>query len=65
MAFESVRGPEERGVRLQRQIAFALVSVFHGALIAAGIAYSYWHVEELTPPVASPTAAVERRHELR
>jgi hypothetical protein len=50
VAFESLRGREEPGFRRRWQIVFALVSILHGALIAAGIAYSYWHVEELTPP---------------
>ena len=31
-------------------MSFALVAIFHGALIVAGVAYSYWHVEELAPP---------------
>lgn len=50
MAFESFRTREERGARRRRHSAFALVIVFHCALIAAGVAYSYWHVEELAPP---------------
>ncbi len=50
MAFESFRRQEERLPRRQRQVSFALVAIFHGAFIAAGVAYSYWHVEELAPP---------------
>jgi outer membrane biosynthesis protein TonB len=50
VAFESFRMQEERLPRRQRNICFALVAIFHGALIAAGVAYSYWDVEELTPP---------------
>ena len=26
-------------------------SAFHGALIAAGVVYSFWHIEELSPPL--------------
>jgi periplasmic protein TonB len=50
VAFESFRRQEERLSRRQRNVSFALVAIFHGALIAAGVAYSYWHVEELTQP---------------
>jgi TonB family protein len=50
VAFESFRMPEERLPRRRWNISFALVAIFHGALIAAGVAYSYWHVEELTQP---------------
>ena len=39
----------------QRRVAFTLVAVFHGVLIAAGVVYSYWHVEELTPPTLRVT----------
>ena len=49
MTFDSFRRQEERLPQRQRHVSFALVAIFHGALIAAGVAYSYWHVEELTP----------------
>jgi TonB family protein len=50
VAFESFRSREQRPSRRQRQLSFALSVVFHGALIAAGVAFSFWHVEELSPP---------------
>ncbi|HEX4404303.1 MAG TPA: hypothetical protein VH560_05715 [Polyangia bacterium] len=55
MAFESFRAQERGRPRTLRRIAFTLVVFFHGVLIAAGVAYSYWHVEELTPPVLRVT----------
>ena len=30
-------------------------SAFHGALIAVGVAYSFWHIEELSPPLLKVT----------
>jgi protein TonB len=55
VAFESFRAQERGRPRTLRRIAFALVALFHGVLIAAGVAYSYWHVEELTPPTLRVT----------
>jgi protein TonB len=50
VAFESFRAQDLARPRRQRRVAFTLVAIFHGVLIAAGVVYSYWHVEELTPP---------------
>jgi periplasmic protein TonB len=55
VAFESFRGQDRARPRRLRRIAFALVALFHGVLIAAGIVYSYWHVDELTPPTLRVT----------
>jgi TonB family protein len=55
VAFESFRTYDDRRPRHLRRIAFALVAVFHGVLIAAGIVYSYWKVDELTPPTLRVT----------
>jgi protein TonB len=56
VAFESFRGQDDqRRSRQLRRVAFALVAVFHGVLIAAGVVYSYWHVDELTPPTLRVT----------
>jgi protein TonB len=55
VAFESFRQQERARPRRQRRLAFALVALFHGVLIAAGIVYSFWHVEELTPPTLRVT----------
>jgi len=56
VAFESFRGQhDQRRARRRRRLAFVLVAVFHGVLIAAGVVYSYWHVDELTPPTLRVT----------
>jgi protein TonB len=55
VAFESFRARESGRSRRQRRVAFVLVAIFHGVLIAAGVVYSYWHVEELTPPTLRVT----------
>jgi protein TonB len=55
VAFESFRARDSDRSQRQRRVAFILVAVFHGVLIAAGIVYSYWHVEELTPPTLRVT----------
>jgi protein TonB len=55
VAFESFRAQDRSRPRRLRRIAFALVAVFHGVLITAGIVYSFWHVDELTPPTLRVT----------
>jgi protein TonB len=55
VAFESFRTQDQRRPRTLRRIAFTLVAFFHGVLIAAGVVYSYWHVDELTPPTLRVT----------
>jgi protein TonB len=57
MAFDAFRtaqaaAPRARG---RRSLWYALSIGLHGALIAAGIAYSFWHIEELSPPVLRVT----------
>jgi protein TonB len=39
----------------RKSLWYALSIGFHGALIAFGIAYSFWHVEELSPPLLKVT----------
>ena len=49
MAFEAYRSQTAtRSPR--RRLTYALSLALHAALIAAGVAYSFWHVEELSPP---------------
>jgi protein TonB len=55
VAFEAFRRQDLDRPRKLRRIAFVLVAIFHGVLVAAGIVYSYWHVEELTPPTLRVT----------
>jgi TonB family protein len=51
MAFEAFRAQSQAPARAGRKSTWYAVSIaFHGALIAAGIAYSFWHIEELTAP---------------
>ncbi|HEY7372240.1 MAG TPA: energy transducer TonB [Polyangia bacterium] len=56
MAFDAFRAqaaaPRARG---RKSLWYALSIGFHGALIAAGVAYSFWHIEELSPPVLRVT----------
>jgi protein TonB len=50
MAFEAFRSQSQARPRRSRRITYTLSIVVHGVLIVAGVAYSFWHVEELTPP---------------
>ena len=54
MAFEAYRAQGRRGSTLRR-VLFVVVAALHGAAIAAGVVYSYWHVDELTPPTLRVT----------
>ena len=59
-ADDGVRGFPRRRRRRRRAPAASgsgtrLSSRFHGALIAVGVAYSFWHVEELSPPLLKLT----------
>ena len=56
MAFEAFRAQSEASARSGRKSIWYAVSIaFHGALLAVGIAYSFWHVEELSPPLLKVT----------
>jgi protein TonB len=54
VAFESYR-TQKRGPSLAKRVVFVVVALAHGAAIAAGVVYSYWHVDELTPPTLRVT----------
>jgi protein TonB len=54
VAFDAYRR-QDKGSSLARRVVFVLVAVAHGAVIAAGVVYSYWHVDELTPPTLRVT----------
>ncbi len=54
MAFESFRAESKAPPRRRRLMVVVSVA-FHGSLLAAGIAYSFWHVDELTPPSVKVT----------
>src|SRR5262245_11660796 len=56
MAFEAFRAQSETPAESARKSLWYLGSLaFHGALIVVGIAYSFWHVEELSPPLLKVT----------
>jgi protein TonB len=56
VAFEAFRNQgETRAPSLRRQVTIALSIAVHAAAIAAGVGYSFWHVEELTPPTLRVT----------
>ena len=55
MAFDGFRGQSQAQPRAGRRITVALSIAFHGALLAAGVAYSFWHIDELTPPSVKVT----------
>jgi hypothetical protein len=54
VAFEAFRA-ESQPRSARGRLTVALSIAFHGALLAAGIAYSFWHVDELTPPSVKVT----------
>jgi len=56
MAFEAFRAQAAAPARAGRKrLWYALSIAFHGALIGAGVAYSFWHIEELSPPLLKIT----------
>jgi protein TonB len=56
VAFEAFRTQAEtRAPSRRRRVTTALSIVFHAALIAVGVVYSFWHVEELSPPLLKVT----------
>src|SRR5262245_35036116 len=56
VAFDAFRAQSEPPPRAGRKRLWYVVSIaFHGALIGAGIVYSFWHIEELSPPLLKVT----------
>jgi protein TonB len=55
VAFEAFRAHAAQRPSGRKPLWYALSLGFHGALIAFGIAYSFWHVEELSPPLLKVT----------
>ena len=55
MAFEAFRAQAEAPRSGRKRLWYAISIGFHGALIAVGIVYSFWHVEELSPPLLKVT----------
>jgi protein TonB len=56
VAFEAFSNQAQRRPRsARRRLIYAASIAVHAALVAAGVAYSFWHIEELTPPVVRVT----------
>jgi protein TonB len=55
VAFEAYRTQGLGGSQKSRRVTYTLSAVVHGALIAVGVIYSFWHVDELTPPTLRVT----------
>jgi protein TonB len=56
VAFDAYRAQSRPGPRSgRRRLIYAGSLALHVALIAAGVAYSFWHIEELTPPTVRVT----------
>jgi protein TonB len=56
VAFEAFRAQSEAPTRSRRKsLWYALSIALHGALIAIGVVYSFWHIDELSPPLLKVT----------
>lgn len=55
MAFESFIQQDKAVPKKWRRITYTLSLALHGALLVAGTVYSFWHVEELSPPSVQVT----------
>src|SRR4051812_47458734 len=50
MAFEAFLEGGDPRPRRRRRLTYAVSLAVHAALLAGGVAYSFWHIEEITPP---------------
>jgi periplasmic protein TonB len=55
MAFEAFLTQDRVLPRKGRRIMVALSLALHGGLLVAAVAYSFWHVDELSPPTVTVT----------
>ena len=55
MAFEAFLEGDDPRPRRRRRLTYAVSLAVHAALLAGGVAYSFWHVEEITPPTVRVT----------
>jgi len=55
MAFEAFLEGGDQRPRRRRRLTYVVSLAVHAALLAGGIAYSFWHVEEITPPTVHVT----------
>ena len=55
MAFEAYLTQDQAKPTGRRRLTYTLSLAVHGALVLAGVVYSFWHVEELSPPTVHVT----------
>jgi protein TonB len=55
MAFDSFLGQDKARPKTWRRVTYSLSLGLHGALLVAGAVYSFWNVDELSPPAVSVT----------
>lgn len=55
MAFEAFLTQDKAKPKKGRRITYTISLALHGALLIVGVVYSFWHVEELSPPSVQVT----------
>jgi len=55
MAFEAFLQRDDVRPRRRRRLTFTVSLIVHAALLAGGVAYSFWRVEEISPPTVRVT----------
>src|SRR5688572_28039248 len=55
MAFDAFLKQDLARPKKWRRITFTVSLALHGVLLAVGAVYSFWHVEELSPPSVTVT----------
>jgi protein TonB len=55
MAFEAFLTQDTIRPRKSRRITYTVSLAVHGAVLVAGVAYSFWHVDEISPPTVTVT----------
>src|SRR6188768_2850092 len=55
MAFEAFLTQDKAKPTAKRSLLISASLIAHGALLTAGVIYSFWHVDELSPPTVTVT----------
>jgi protein TonB len=55
MSFEAFLLQEKSAPKRWRRMTYTASIIFHVALLTVGVVHSFWHVDELTPPVVKVT----------
>ena len=55
MPFEAYLSQNKTKPRIARALTGTISLTFHGGLIVAGLIYSFWHVDVLSPPTVTVT----------